>query len=309
MMVYKMDRKTILLFGSSYMAEEYLKVLKAFDCEVLVIGRNEEKAETLANKYGFRGMGKGEIALDKIDANKIDLTIIASAVDSLKDLGCACIGKGLNNILVEKPGALNLKELQEIKRNIKAGVNLRVAYNRRFYNSVLLLKEKIAEDGGVLGCYFDFTDREKDIMESVKSKGVVKRWGFANSSHVIDTAFYLIGMPKEIKYLRSGSWEVHPSGNVFVGCGKTDKCLFSFFSTWAGGGRWDVEISTAPGRYRLSPMEELYFCKKNQFIWEKIELPDNDDQKYKPGLYKMIKNVLFENNYDNMPDINDQIKL
>lgn len=304
-----MSKKNILLFGSGYMAEEYLKVLTDFNCNIFVVGRNKEKAVKLAEKYKAMGFGGGVGVFNDIDAGKIDLAIIASSIDSLSDVSCASLDKGIKNILVEKPGALDLTELRTIRNRIGPDVNFRVAYNRRFYNSVIMLKKKIEEDGGPVGCFFDFTDRQKDIFYNTKSEKVVKRWGFANSSHVIDTAFYLIGFPSEINSSRAGSWECHPSGNVFVGCGRTQKCLFSYFTTWAGGGRWSIELSTKKGRYKLSPMEELSFCSKDQFVWEKLDPQDDDDKRYKPGLYKMVKSVLADGNYDNLTDLDEQIEM
>ncbi len=304
-----MKNKKVVLFGSSYMAEEYLKVLKALDCEVSVIGRNEEKAKGLAQRYSCCGHGGGCCALKGIKCKDVDLAIISSSVESLKDITIACIESGIKDILIEKPGALDVKELEAVRKAVKPDSKIAVAYNRRFYNSVIQLDRAIEKDGGPLGCFFDFTDREKDVLDNPKSKDVIRRWGFGNSSHVIDTAFYLVGSPVEMSSLRSGSWDCHPTGTAFAGSGKTEKCLFSYFATWAGGGRWDIEISTKEGRYKLSPLEELQFCKKNQFSWEKIALQDDDDARFKPGLYKMVKAVLFDGDFSGLPSIDEQIKL
>lgn len=296
----------LLLLGSSYMAEEYLKAFKAFPCEVVVVGRDQGKAEVLAARYGAKGLGGGAVA---IADGQYDAAIVVSSIDSLKDLTLACLDRGIKNILVEKPGALNVAELLQIKEKLSGqrGVKLGIAYNRRFYNSVRQLKALIELDGGPLGCFFDFTDREKDVLENPKGAAVLKRWGFANASHVIDTAFYLVGRPVEINCRRAGGWDVHPSGNIFAGSGRTEKCLFSYFATWAGGGRWNVEVSTAAGRYKLSPLEELQFCRKNQFAWTQVPLADDDDAKYKPGLRKMIGSVLFNHDFSGLPDIEAQI--
>lgn len=302
-----MTTYNVIVFGSSYMAEEYLKVLKVMDCVTLVVGRNGEKACNLADKYSCKGSGGGTGTLRNLECSKIDLAIIASSIDSLKDIAIACINKGVKNILIEKPGALNNKELSEIKNHITNEVKISVAYNRRYYNSVIQLKQKLDENSGPVGCFFDFTDRETDVLDNPKSKEVVKRWGFANASHVIDTAFYLVGSPEEINSLQSGFWNCHPTGNVFAGSGRTEKCLFSYFATWNGGGRWDIEISANEGRYKLSPLEELQFCKKNQFSWEKVPLLDSDDSKFKPGLYKMVKAVLY-GDHSKLPSIDDHIK-
>lgn len=289
------------------MAEEYLKVLVDLSCEVNLIGRNKEKVVRLAEKYRVRVFGEGISVLGNINCEKVDLCIIASSIDSLKEVSCACIERGVRNLLIEKPGALSLSQLLDIKKKLNPGINIRIAYNRRFYNSVLQLKNKIDEEGGALACFFDFTERESDIFNSIKSKDVIRKWGFANSIHVIDTAFYLIGSPVELNSIRAGSWDCHPSGNTFVGCGKTNTSLFSYFATWSGGGRWNIEVSTQAGRYRLCPLEELFFCPKNQFEWQKLIRQDDDDQRFKPGLYKMVCSAFLENNLNNLPNINEQI--
>ena len=300
--------KKVLLFGSGYMAEEYLKVLNALQCETVMIGRNSEKAEKVALKYGVKGYGESAKALKTIDCENIDLAILATSIESLKELTCACLKQNICNILVEKPGALNIGELKSIKEVSRENSNIRIAYNRRFYNAVKLLKDRIAQDGGIEGCFFDFTDREMDVLDNPSAEKVIRRWGFANASHVIDTAFFLAGKPVEIECRQSGGWDVHPSGNVFVGSGRTDKCLFSYFATWAGGGRWNVEISTKRGRYKLSPPEKLQFCKKNQFSWVEIPPTDDNDEKFKPGVYKMVKAMLQAEEPIDLPGLDDQVK-
>ena len=296
----------ILLFGSSYMAEEYLKVLQNLGSHVAVIGRNEEKAKNLAQKYGQVGHGEGISALDEINCDEVDLAIIATSIESLKDVTIACIDKRIKNILLEKPGALNLSELKSIKRKIKSNVNIWIAYNRRYYSSVLKLRQISAEEG-IQGCFFDFTDREKDVLSDENSPVVREKWGFANSSHVIDAAFFLIGKPVEISCKKSGSLGNHSSGSTFVGHGKTQKSLFSYFATWAGGGRWNVELSTDKGRYKLSPLEKLSFCKKNQFDWVDIALDNKEDLDFKPGVKRMVESVLKKENVL-LPTLDEQIE-
>jgi hypothetical protein len=63
------------------------------------------------------------------------------------------------------------------------------------------------------------------------------------------------------------------------------------------------------GRYKLSPLEGLQFCKKDQFNWEDIELDDSDDEEFKPGLLKMVKAMLNKDKrYNNLPGIEEEIE-
>lgn len=297
----------VLLIGSGYMAEEYLKVLKVLNIDTLVLARNEAKAQKVAAKFGYAGLGGGVEALNAMQLSDFNLVIIAVALNALAEVCGVCLSRGAKQILLEKPGALAATGLEHIKNKLKPDVKIGVAYNRRFFNAVSQLKEKINVEGGALGCFFDFTDREKDILLQNRSGEEMEKWGWVNSTHVIDLAFYLIGMPTELVAKASGGWKEHPTGTTFVGSGQTKACLFSYFATWAGGGRWNVEISTKAGRYKLSPLEELTFCKKNQFAWEKIENPDDDDEKFKPGLFKMVKNAL-KGDFGQLPTIEEQIE-
>lgn len=288
----RQQHKKVVIFGSGYMAQEYLKVLKTLGVPAVVIGRDGTKAQHLAGQYGMQGLGGGVKALDQLEPTEISHVINCVSIESLKDVTVACVRKGLNNILVEKPGGVNLAQLRQIARVQKKSDQIFIACNRRYYASVIKLQEKLGEDGNVLSCFFDFTDREKDVLHNGLSGSVIKFWGLANAFHVIDLAFHLIGEPLQLRTFRAGSWKEHPKGNNFTGAGRSKKALFSYFASWNGGGRWNVELTTPKGRYKLSPMEELAFCAKNQFGWEKISLNDEDDINFKPGLYKMVSDFL-----------------
>ena len=95
---------------------------------------------------------------------------------------------------------------------------------------------------------------------------------------------------------------------MFTGSGRTEKSLFSYFASWAGGGRWGVEVTTNGGRYKLTPLEELSFCKKNQFQWENIPLNDENDKDYKPGIFKLVHNAVIRGDVSRLSDLDYQIK-
>lgn len=291
------------------MAREYLKVLKALQCDVLVAGRDAGRARGLAEEFGYASSGGGTQVLKDVQAAEFDWAINAVSIESLFEISMACMEHGLHRILVEKPGAFNRRQLEEILSKAGSGDGIRIAFNRRFYNSVLKLEERAAADGGIVGCFFDFTDREKDVIHNPRNGKVVARWGWCNAIHVIDTAFHLIGPPLDLTASREGSWPAHPSGTVFAGSGRTGQCLYSYFATWSGGGRWNVEVSTSAGRYRLSPLEELAFCRKNQFAWESVPLGDNDDDTFKPGMFKMVRQTIIEEDFSRTPGVAEQVEL
>lgn len=297
--------KKILLFGSSYMAKEYLKILKHFDEEVVVIARDSEKTKLLAQKYGYEGLGGGVLSLSNLNKDDFKLVIIATSIQSLKDIAIECLDQGYDNILVEKPGSISTAELGEMEKKLDKQF-LRFAYNRRYYPSVLRLRQLLLKEK-IQGLFFDFSEREIDILGSNKSDKVLQKWGFANSSHVIDTSFFLVGYPFQLVSQRRGFLPFHESGYTFTGSGKTEKADFSYYSSWCSGGRWRIEISTNRGKYSLSPLEELYFCKKDQFNWDKIDV-ELGNPSLKLGLKQLVHEMI-NNKSLFLPDIKEVIEL
>ena len=70
--------------------------------------------------------------------------------------------------------------------------NVYIAYNRRFYASVLEAKRRIDEDGGLSSFIFEFTEWSHSITNLDKTKFQLNNWFIGNSTHVIDAAFFLV---------------------------------------------------------------------------------------------------------------------
>jgi hypothetical protein len=115
-------------------------------------------------------------------------------------------------------------------------------------------------------------------------------WFLANSTHVVDLAFYLCGFPSEWQSYNSGSLDWHPAASRFCGSGITEKgILFSYHADWEAPGRWSLEILTKLNRYILRPIERLQKIPIGKLEPENVNIDDEVDKKYKPGLYKQVK--------------------
>ena len=79
---------------------------------------------------------------------------------------------------MEKPGGINYTEINELENIVKEEVELFVAYNRRFYQSVLQAKEEIEKDGGALSARFEFTEWSHVIEKLKKSDELQKKLVF-----------------------------------------------------------------------------------------------------------------------------------
>ena len=160
---------------------------------------------------------------------------------------------------------------------------------------MLRAKEMIKLDGGVTSFSFEFTEWSHKIELLSTSPKIKESWFLANSSHVVDLAFFLGGSPKELQSFIAGnnklSW--HPNASVFSGSGRTyNDAIFSYHADWTGPGRWGVEMITNNNRLILRPLEKLQIQKKGsiEIVFEDID--DKLDVKFKPGLFKQVEAFL-----------------
>ncbi|MGJ0290676.1 Gfo/Idh/MocA family oxidoreductase [Aliarcobacter cryaerophilus] len=301
----------IWLIGAGIMAQDYIKVLQGLNKDFVVIGRSENSAkkceETTGCKVQIGGLEEYLLKKPEICSH----AIIAVGVERLYETTKQLLEYGVKNILVEKPGALYDWQFEELNNlaNEKAS-NVIIAYNRRFYASVLKAQEIIENDGGVSSFNFEFTEWAHVIEPLVKAEGVKEKWFLGNSTHVVDLAFYLGGKPKEISSFTSGSLSWHPSASNFSGAGISDKnALFNYQANWESAGRWSVEILTKEHRLILRPMEKLQIQKRGsiaQIFDETIDY--RTDEQYKPGLYLQTQNFL-NNNFDGMCLLSEQYQM
>lgn len=268
----KIKKKSILIIGSGYMAEQYSETLSKIGIkDVTVIGNSKNKVEKLGKKYNFDTLSGGfEINLPNIE--KKDLVIIATPIELLVSAAKLALKFGQKNILLEKPGSLYSEPLKSLENDCK-GKKVCLAYNRLFYPSFHKLLELIKNDGGITSCTFSFTEWTHKINLDSYTKSVLSRWGISNSLHVISMVMRLIGMPKTIKCFQKSPLSWHKAGSIFVGSGISNKNIpFSYHSDWNSAGRWGIDIMTRKNSYRLMPLEQLFRCKKGTTSWENIPL-------------------------------------
>ncbi|MES2590600.1 MAG: Gfo/Idh/MocA family oxidoreductase [Bacteroidota bacterium] len=285
--------KKILLVGAGQMAVDYYKVLEALHCDVTTIGRSESSALIFQQKTGSKITTGGIEQFLQKNTIAFDAVIIAVGMEQLAPTAIQVIKSGARTILIEKPAGLNGNEITELALTANQyNATVLVAYNRRFYSSVLKAKEVIENDGGVTSFNFEFTEWAHTIEPLDKKPGIKENWLLANSTHVIDLAFYLGGKPSVINCFASGKLSWHNKA-VFAGAGITqDDVLFSYQANWAAPGRWGVEILTKNSRLILRPLEELQIQLKGSVAINKVDLENSIDLQYKPGLFLQTKQFL-----------------
>lgn len=285
----------IALIGAGPMAQAYGLALNALKAEYVVIGRGTASAQAFEAAVGTSVLRGGLDANADVIAG-VTHAIVALPVPVLASQTCTLMKLGVKNILVEKPAGMNTSEVAEVVQMTEStGSHVFVAYNRRFYAAVQDAKHRIEADGGATSFRFEITEWAHRIGPSGQPDEVKAAWFLANSTHVVDMAFFLGGFPTNLSAHSSGNIGWH-APSIFVGHGETaDGALFSYHGDWGAAPRWMVEICTQGHTYMFQPLEKLKVRTKEGFAIEDLDSPGaDDDVRVKPGVLRQTEAFLAE---------------
>ncbi len=286
----------ILLVGAGGMALEHQKVLNHLGVTPIVMTRSEASANRFFDSTGIRP-SHGDLEANLASLESVPETAFVTVnAQYLAAVTKQLIEAGVKRLLVEKPAALDFKELDTLlKVSQKHGAEVAIAYNRRFMASTLRTKQMLLEDGGIRSLTFNFSEPSKRIGALDKPTRELSTWFYGNSSHVVDMAFFLFGAPSELhaQTVKHGvDW--HPDGAIFVGFGKgQNDSLINWHSNWQSPGRWGLEALSSERRIIMQPLEKIRVQDHNSFQEVDVELEDQDDLQFKPGLLRQSKAFLF----------------
>lgn len=303
--------KKVLIVGASKMAQDYIKVLKDLEVEFIIIGRGAENAKECEKITNHKVITGGIEKFLNNNQHIFSHAIVAVGIENLYKTSKLLLDENIKNILIEKPGALFNSEFNElVNLSNKKKSNVYIAYNRRFLASVIKAREVIKKDSGVTSFNFEFTEWAHEIEPLKKAQEIKEKWFLSNSTHVVDLAFNLGGLPKEIVSYTSGSLNWHPSASVFCGAGVSDKsALFNYAANWESAGRWSIEVLTKNHKLVLRPMEKLQIQKKGSVALNFVEDIDYSlDEKYKPGLFLQTNNFI-NGDFNNLCSMQDQSRM
>jgi predicted dehydrogenase len=302
-------KNNIWVIGAGQMAQDYIKVLKGLKKEFTVIGRGAESAEKCAKAAACEVFVGGLEKFLKTEPVQCSHAIVAVGVEKLYETTKQLLEYGVKKILLEKPGALYKSEFIELDTLAKEkNADVLIAYNRRFYASVIEARRIIEQDGGVTSFNFEFTEWAHVIEPMHKVDGVKEHWFLCNSTHVLDLAFFLGGEPKELCAFIAGGLKWHPESSIYSGAGISEKgALFSYQANWESAGRWSVEILTKEHRLIFRPLEKLQIQKRGSVAQEFVNVDYSIDDEYKPGLYIETEKFL-AGDYIDMCSLREQTK-
>lgn len=302
--------KDVWLIGAGTMAMAYADVLIDRKVNFNVIGRGPKSAKQFYDEKKMKVIEDGVEKALKETTKIPKYAIVAINTIELSDVCNTLIKYGVKNILVEKPAGLNKNEIEQTAALAeKFESNVYVAYNRRFYSSVIEAEKIIKRDGGIASFDFEFTEWAHVIKNLNYPEEVFNAWFLANSTHVIDLAFYLGGSPRLMTSYTSGRMDWYKKASVFAGAGVSEKgALFSYQANWRGPGRWALEIITSAHRLIFRPLERLQVQNLGSVAIEEIKIDDELDIRFKPGLYLQTQSFLTQTNKERMLTIQQHAK-
>jgi predicted dehydrogenase len=300
----------ILVLGAGGMASEYIKVLQSLNREVIVIGKSAETVGKIQAEFGCQVYSGGLENVNLSELNQIEFAINAVSVEELFHKTELLIKQGIPNILVEKPGAMLRSEIESmLKFSNEKNIKIWIGYNRRFYQSVKKAMEMISDSKEkIKSFHFEFTEWAHVIQSYNFSKELLENWFIANSTHLIDLAFYMGGRPTKINSLVAGGLEWHSTGSIYVGSGKSESgALFSYHSNWTSPGRWSLDILTDSMRYIFKPLEILQIQRNGSVKIEEVSIENDTDTRFKPGLLDQVIAFL-QNDESNLCKLKDHLE-
>jgi len=298
----------IWLIGAGPMAVDYSKVLNDLGVKYKVVGRSEAGCNLFLERTNHEAIPGGLDQFLKGKPEMAECAIVAASIENLAETCEQLIRYGVRNILLEKPGVGFADEIYGMSKLVsETKSNVLLAYNRRFYASIIKAQEIITADGGVQSFHFEFTEWSHQIKNLKKHKTELENWFLGNSTHVIDAAFFLGGEPEEISCFHKGGMDWHPKSSIYAGAG-ISKCgaLFSYEANWEGPGRWNMDIITKKRRLVFKPMEKLQIQEIGSIDISLFEGVDYSyDESFKPGLYKQV-HAFLNGDFENFCTINEQ---
>ena len=284
---------SLWIVGAGPMAVAYADVCSAIGVPFEVIGRGDRSADAFEAETGLP-VRRGGLERMLSHWPPPASAIVAVGVDGLATAAGLLVGSGVGRILVEKPGGVDSVEVRNLARNARdRGVEVLVGYNRRFFASVAEARRLIEADGGPISCTFEFGERTNLITDLDLPVQVLSRWFLANSSHVVDLAFHLIGRPTELSVTTSGELDWHPAASRFHGSGTTDQGVtFNYRADWSTPGSWGVEVVTARRRLSFQPLESLRMVMAGTDLELDVDLANSGDLDHKPGLLGQVRAFL-----------------
>ena len=296
------ERKNICILGAGKMGLEYSNILRSKRYKIFAASSSSPNSKSWA-LFKKKNPEASYLNNDEI-LNNTKCNYIISCLPHLMQIDYfPKLMKSNKKILIEKPFSLNSKIYKKIiKKNLQKTKNKFLAFNRREYETVKILKKRLKKNDVK---YVDVKVSENTKKNSFYNGKKFKKYFpyYGSSSHIIDLLFYFFDdLQVKRKWHNWGANVKYPSVySVLEGKKKFPIFLFIEKDTPLKIGI-DV-IFRDNTLWSLSPIEKLTvykgyniskITKKNRYlkyeqkiIYEKIE-----NSKQKPGFQNQIINFV-----------------
>lgn len=281
-----MKRKDLVIVGTGPMAAAHAEALNKIGITPNIVGRRPESAEMFSTQYGLAVVSSN--LGDYLKHNRRPShAIIAVPIPALETVAQTLIDYGVTEILLEKPGALNVSSLLQMSNFARQkSVNVWIAYNRRFLDSTDYVLSTLAGGNRLLSIECEFNERIDELQELGHSPEVLARWLIANSSHVLDLAIFLGGFPKLLFNKPTGRLDWHESAATFNATGTTPSgATVAFRADWRNIGNWRLKLETSETGLQMGPLEEVYRLSSTSGVPELLFAP-RPSFSLKPGFLR-----------------------
>ena len=209
----------VAILGCGLIGQKRSKALA--DAELVVCADiDEKKAQTLASD--FPKCDATADWLSAIQREDVDIVVVATTNDALVRTSLAAVKAG-KHVLVEKPAARNVAELDRLIETVKEkNVQVRVGFNHRYHPALLKARELV--DAGELGDLMFVRgryghggrkgyDREWRASPSLSGGGELIDQGV----HMIDLARWFLGDFTDIQgFAHTYFWDMPVDDNGFM---------------------------------------------------------------------------------------------
>lgn len=181
--------------AGNYGAKVLLPALrKTGACLDTIVTQTGLRATNFGQKFNFAHASSD--VCDVFSSERINTTFIATRHDSHASLVIDALKSG-KNVFVEKPLALNLRELDEIEKAYHAACSgiLMVGYNRRFSPLVRSIKDTLDSVRSRKNIVITFNAGYIDPSHWIQNAEVGGKRIIGEACHAIDLARFIIGKP------------------------------------------------------------------------------------------------------------------
>ncbi len=303
----KKDKLKILFIGAGSIAIQHLKVLDSLidlkNC--WICSRSKNKSRKIAKLYSMIHIDEDYYEFIKQNKKIIDGIVILVSMDQIFFTTKKILSFKIP-LFVEKPPGLSITQLQKLNSlSKKYNTPNLVGYNRRYYSVINKVKKKLASEK-IISAHIEAHERYWILKNKVKKKTFLKKWVYANTSHVINLLLFFLGdYKKVIKFSQNNfnTKDLRINTSALIEFNK--KIYVTFKSNWNVIGGWYIKIFSNKNTYLFSPLEQCVATNK-KFKSEKI-LPESYDKTYKAGFYlqaifflSLIKKGNYYNDFKNI---------